>query len=303
MNTWIITASNCEIGAILKAAGTDAKLFVCGTPEIAANFTQAPVAEIFHLDPHDTPAEAFAPAIAKFLQEKGATTILAANFATERALATAAAAKIDATWISGAISWDRTTRKAVRNVAAMALETVEISGAAALTLPAGTGTAAGNPASDSSAQAGNPTFTTIEIAAADSVSIANETPLTTDHIDLSKAERVIGVGRGVAEIADLAMIRELATKIDAQLGGTRPLAEGSGWFDSYIGLTGQQVAAELYLAIGTSGQIHHAGGVRESNIIAAICDDPQAPIFQEADYGIVGDLYELVPQIMTALSE
>lgn len=284
MTTWIIAVSSSEIGDIIATADANAKLLVCGSSEFADEFTQAAVAEIFHLDLGDTPTEMYAPQIADFLAQDGADTILAANFAAERAIATAAAAKTNASWIPGAVSWDSASRKAVRNIAAMSLQTVAIAGAAALTLPSG-GAVIG----------GNPTFTTLSLEPLTSAEVLSITPITANSADLSKAARVIGVGRGLAEESDLTMIRELATKIDAQIGGTRPLAEGYGWFDSYIGLTGQPVKAELYLAIGTSGQIHHAGGVRESNIIAAICDDPQAPIFQESDYGIVGDLYEIVP--------
>lgn len=291
MTTWIIAASSSAIGNIIAAAGTDAKLLVCGSQEFAAEFTKAPVSEIFHLDSGNTPAEMYAPQIADFLFRGGADVVLAANYATERALVTAAAAKINASWISGAVSWNYAAREAIRNIAAMSLETVRIDGSVALTLPA-SGEVTG----------GNPEFTKLELDSLHTVEVISEQPLSANSTDLSKAARVIGVGRGVAEESDLKMIRDLAELIDAQIGGTRPLAEGYGWFDSYIGLTGQLVAADLYFAIGTSGQIHHAGGVRESNIIAAICDDPQAPIFQEADYGIVGDLYELVPQIQAAIS-
>lgn len=291
MTTWIIVATDAEIGNIINTAGADAKILVCGTQALATKFCKAPVAEVVHLALDEKPAEAFSTAVAEFLSDNNATCVLAANFPTERALTTAIAAKINATWISNAISWDLNTRQSVRNIAAMSLETVSVTGTVALTLPAG----------GEFSENGNPQFSEITLTPLTSVKIIAQEPATTDTADLSKSSRVIGVGRGIAEEKDLAMIRDLAEKIDAQIGGTRPLAEGSGWFDSYIGLTGQTVAADLYLAIGTSGQVHHAGGVRESNIIAAICDDPNAPIFQEADYGIVGDLYEIVPQIKAAL--
>ncbi|XCB29230.1 electron transfer flavoprotein subunit alpha/FixB family protein [Arcanobacterium hippocoleae] len=296
MTTWIITASTAEIGNIITAAGEGAKLLVCGSPEFAAKFSQAPVTNIFHLDPENSPIEAYAPEVARFLADNAADTILAPNFAAERALATTAAAKIGATWVSGAVSWDCTKREAVRNVAAMSLQTIAVSGAAAFTLPA-----AAELTENSELSGSKPEFTKLELTPVQHAEIVSEQPAAANSSDLSKAQRVIGVGRGIAAENDLLMIRNLAAAIDAQIGGTRPLAEGYGWFDSYIGLTGQPVAADLYLAIGTSGQIHHAGGVRESNIIAAICDDPQAPIFHEADYGIVGDLYEIVPQIQAAL--
>lgn len=117
------------------------------------------------------------------------------------------------------------------------------------------------------------------------------------------ATRVVAVGRGLRASEDLGLITDLAAALDAELGGTRPLAEGLNWLsrDRYIGISGQQIAPELYLAIGISGQLQHLAGARGSGTIVAINSDEHAPIAAEADYLLVGDLYQVVPELISAL--
>ncbi|MFC5370880.1 electron transfer flavoprotein subunit alpha/FixB family protein [Arcanobacterium bovis] len=289
MSVWVIASSSASISSVLAAAGQDANLLIVGDDALAAALAQAPVVKIVHVRTN-TVAEMYAQAVGAWLAEQGAQTVLAADFAPERSLAAAATAAMNGTWISSAIAWDNSSRSATVLVAGLAHETVSVQGPVALTLPAG-----------EIPDGGNAVVEMLELTPWDGVSVLETQPIVASSADLSRADRVIGVGRGIAEEKDLAMISELAEAIGAQVGATRPLAEGHGWFDSYIGLTGQTIAAELYLAIGVSGQIHHAGGIRDSKIIVAINEDPQAPIFQEADYGIIGDLYEVVPALQASL--
>lgn len=289
MSVWVIASSSASISSVLEAAGSDVNLLVVGDDALAAALAQAPVAKIVHV-PINTVAEMYAPAVGAWLAEQGAQTVLAPDFAPERALAAAATAALNGTWISSAIAWDNASRCATVLVAGLAHETLSVRGPVALTLPAG-----------EIPDGGSAPCEVLELVAGGGVSVLETQPIVASSADLSRAERVIGVGRGIAEEKDLAMVNELAEMVGAQVGATRPLAEGHGWFDSYIGLTGQTIAPELYLAIGVSGQIHHAGGIRDSKIIVAINEDPQAPIFQEADYGIIGDLYEVVPALKAAL--
>lgn len=99
------------------------------------------------------------------------------------------------------------------------------------------------------------------------------------------------------------MIEELATATKAEVACSRPLAEGLDWLgkDRYIGVSGQHIAPELYFAIGISGQLQHMVGVRGAGTIVAINSDPNAPVFKDADYGLVGDLYTIVPALIDAL--
>jgi electron transfer flavoprotein alpha subunit len=121
-------------------------------------------------------------------------------------------------------------------------------------------------------------------------------------VDLAKAHRIVSVGRGLKAQADLAMVRELASALDAEVGCSRPIAEGENWLERerYVGITGVQVKADVYLALGISGQIQHMVGANGSKTIFAVNKDKNAPIFQFADYGLVGDIYKVVPA-MTAL--
>jgi electron transfer flavoprotein alpha subunit len=121
---------------------------------------------------------------------------------------------------------------------------------------------------------------------------------------LADAARVVGVGRGLRSRADLAMVEALAGSLDAELACSMPLAEDLGWLpkDRFVGRSGQQVSPRLYLAIGLSGAPQHLQGVRGAKVIVAVNSDPEAAIFRAADYGIVGDLYEVVPALTAVLA-
>ncbi len=120
------------------------------------------------------------------------------------------------------------------------------------------------------------------------------------EMDISEAETIIAVGRGIKSQADLEMVRQLAAAFGAQLACTRPLVE-NGWFDvrHQIGLSGRTVNAKLIITIGISGSVQFAAGMRNSSCIVAINQDPNATIFDIAHYGIVGDLYDVVPILIT----
>ncbi len=135
------------------------------------------------------------------------------------------------------------------------------------------------------------------------IRIVQSSPASSDRIDLGAAVRVVGIGRGLKAKADLAMIDDLAVAATAEVGCSRPLAEGLDWLgkDRYIGVSGENIAPDLYFAIGISGQLQHMVGVREASTIVAINSDPKAPVFADADYGLVGDLYQLVPALIEAL--
>ena len=123
-------------------------------------------------------------------------------------------------------------------------------------------------------------------------------------VDLSSAERIVAVGRGIKSEENLALIRRLAEVLNAEIGASRPVCD-SGWLpmDRQIGSSGQTVSPKLYLAIGISGAIQHVVGMKGSRTIVAINKDPEAPIFDIADYGIVGDLFEIVPALIKALEQ
>ena len=122
-------------------------------------------------------------------------------------------------------------------------------------------------------------------------------------VDLSQAERIVAVGRGIKGQEHLAVAEKLAGALGAEMAASRPICD-AGWLpmDRQIGSSGQTVAPKLYVALGISGAIQHLVGMKGSNVIVAINKDADAPIFEVADYGIVGDLFEVVPALVTALN-
>ncbi|POT57566.1 electron transfer flavoprotein subunit alpha [Citrobacter amalonaticus] len=122
-------------------------------------------------------------------------------------------------------------------------------------------------------------------------------------VDLSKAKRVVGVGRGLVAQDDLSMVRELAAVLGAEVGCSRPIAEGENWMERerYIGVSGVLLKSDLYLTLGISGQIQHMVGGNGARVIVAINKDKNAPIFNYADYGLVGDIYKVVPALIEQL--
>lgn len=122
-------------------------------------------------------------------------------------------------------------------------------------------------------------------------------------VDLSKAKRVVGIGRGLVEQEDLAMVHELASVLGAEVGCSRPIAEGENWMERerYIGVSGVLLKSELYLTLGISGQIQHMVGGNGAKVIVAVNKDKNAPIFNYADYGLVGDIYKVVPALIAQL--
>ena len=119
-------------------------------------------------------------------------------------------------------------------------------------------------------------------------------------VDLTSAKRVVGVGRGIAAEEDLGMIRELASAIGAEVGCTRPVTEMDHWMprETYIGVSGLVIKPDIYISIGISGQSQHIVGVDTSKTIIVVNKDPNCPMFEYADYGIVGDLYNIVPKMI-----
>jgi len=121
-------------------------------------------------------------------------------------------------------------------------------------------------------------------------------------VDLGSAQAIVAVGRGIREAENLGLIQELATALGAEIAASRPICD-NGWLpiERQVGSSGQTVAPKLYLAVGISGAIQHLVGMKGSQCIVAVNKDPDAPIFEVAHYGIVGDLFEVVPALTDAL--
>ena len=123
--------------------------------------------------------------------------------------------------------------------------------------------------------------------------------------DITEARVIVCAGRGFDKKEDLALARQLADALGGELGATRPLTEEVHWLpeDLCIGLSGVQVKPELYVGLGVSGQVQHMTGVRGAKVVCAVNRDENAPIFALSDFGIVGDLYDVVPTLIEALKK
>ena len=133
--------------------------------------------------------------------------------------------------------------------------------------------------------------------------IVETKPLETSSVRIEDADVIISCGRGLGKKEDRALLDELATVLCGQVGCSRPLAEDRKWFTEWVGLSGHKVKPKLYIACGISGVIQHVAGIRDAKVIVAINKDEQAPIFEVADYEIVGNLYEILPALKEALKK
>lgn len=135
------------------------------------------------------------------------------------------------------------------------------------------------------------------------VQVVKRTPKTREAVDITEARIVVCIGRGVEKKEDISLVKKLADVIGGEIACSRPIAEELHWLpeEVYLGISGKKVKPDLYIGVGVSGQIQHVTGIRDSKVIFAVNRDENAPIFEAADYGIVGDLYLVVPKLIQEL--
>ncbi|ADH92325.1 electron transfer flavoprotein subunit alpha/FixB family protein [Arcanobacterium haemolyticum] len=291
--TWIVTTTGSvsDLIALGRNRGDSVTAVVLGDAQVSGvdSLIRIPVAA-------GQPVEILAPAVAQVVEASGTDLVVAPEGSAERALVGAVAAKFDAPVLFGAREIGMGTARLAR-FGAITLEDVTFSGVAVAIM------AGGSDSADSSVSPESPVTETATTAT--TAQITSENISATPSVDIARAPRVVAAGRGFEAKEDLALAQDLATALGAELGVSRPLAEGYGWMprESYIGISGQIVAPELYVAVGISGQIHHTAGVTDSQTIVAINNDELATMFDFADYGIVGDLYDVLPELTAALSD
>jgi electron transfer flavoprotein alpha subunit len=137
------------------------------------------------------------------------------------------------------------------------------------------------------------------------VRIEKTEPVSGAHAGVADAERIVAIGRGLKSEADLPLVEGLAKTLGAEIACSMPIADDFRWLarERYIGRSGQHVSPRLYLAVGISGAPQHLEGVRDAKVVVAVNNDPEAAVFRRADYGIIGDLYEVIPALQTALGK
>ncbi|KGM95447.1 electron transfer flavoprotein subunit alpha [Clostridium novyi A str. 4552] len=148
------------------------------------------------------------------------------------------------------------------------------------------------------------TFTEIETRPENSLKLINVDAKNEVSVNLAMTKKIVDIGRGVSNAEDLKLFEQLASIIGAELGCSRPVAENNKLLpkSQYMGITGVQVKPDLIITIGLSGQIQHIGGINKSKVIVSINKDKQAPIFENCDFGLIGDMYKIVPKLIEKLS-
>jgi len=298
-DTWIVVAGDPAIGNLIETArslGGRVTAAVVGPRAVADSVAAGGVDKVVWFgEPGKAPVEAFATAVAGAI-EATPGVVLGANRPSDRVLLGAVAARLQAPVLTAPTSVSAEGDKLVvtrSTFAGIAEETVHVTGPAAVLLDGGRIPVATDPAPVEEVAAVTLGMTVVETHTSDF-----------EQVDLGAAPRVVGIGRGLKAAADLAMIEALAKASRAEIACSRPLAEGLDWVrkDRYLGVSGQQIAPEVYFAIGISGQLQHMVGVRGAKTIVAVNSDPNALVFKEADYCLVGDLYSIVPALTDALT-
>lgn len=293
-------AGPVAVARAAAAPGAAVVAVVAGGRAVADAVAASGVDRVLWLgEPGDgVPVEALAGAVAEVVAGAAPRLVVATTRDGGRALAGAVAARCGAPVLTGATDVSATAdavevRRDVHG--GIAVRTERVTGGPAVVTVAPGGVAA--PAAPVAVE---------EVAApgpAAAVRVREERASGRASVDLGGARVVVGIGRGLKAREDLALVERLAAALGAEVACSRPLAEGHDWLtkDRYIGISGQHVAPDLYVAAGISGQVQHMVGVAGAKVVVAINSDADAPVFAQCDHGVVGDLYTVLPALAAAL--
>lgn len=240
--------------------------------------------------------ENYSKAVAAFLTREGAELFVVGATARGRDFAARVAGYLDCAMASDVSSLDF----ADGNVACQRMmyggavvQSEILSGLSVVTVPAG----------KFEAGSGSCEIINVDLQADTRVSLVEAQPIVKEGTDIIAAQKVVCVGMGLDREEDMEMAKALAAALKGELGCTRGIAEERHWLpaEQYIGISGAIIKPQLYISMGVSGQVQHVFGIRDTKIIVAIDNNEKAPIFKASDYGIVGDMYEIVPLLIAAL--
>jgi electron transfer flavoprotein alpha subunit len=297
MNTasWVLIASEAWGGALaaVQPLGGAVTAVVVGPRGLADEVATAGPVEVLWLEPADgIPAEAYAGTLAGVVAAAAPRVLVANSDPTGRVLLGAASAQVHARLVPGVVGLALDGGKVLIRRAAVGGATIE-------TLATDGAVSAIYAGDEVSLPASAPApVNRLDVVAAAMRLVASEPVAVATGLD--DAERVVSFGRGVRAKDDVAVVRGLAEALDAELACSMPIADDLGWLEKsrYVGRSGNHIKPALYLAVGIAGAPQHMEGVRGAKVVAAINSDPEARIFQTADYGIVGDLYEVIPALI-----
>lgn len=297
--SWIVTTTPQVSGllGIAREAGLPVEAVVVGDHATAEAVAAAGVDAVRWVElGHSTPAEAASTLVANLAVDEEPRLVVGGTSSEVKALLGAVAARSGAELLPAVASVEaedsglRITRALFGGIA----ESTEVWSSPVVVL-ADAGTTV------------QPSGEAVEITSVEGemlpVAITEQIVAPQEHVDLGAAKRIVAVGRGVKAREDLALAQELADALGAEVACSRPLAEGVDWFakDRYVGVSGAHVAPELYIALGISGQLQHMSGMKGAHTVVAVNTDKDAPVFAQSDFGVVGDLYQVVPALTAAL--
>ena len=247
--------------------------------------------------------QAYASVIASAAKKEGADIVVLSNSFSGRGLAPRISVKLDAGVADGAVALPEiasdkfTVKKTAFSGKAFATVQLTSPNKVIALLPNSYHVI-------EKASAGTIEVFSAEAKESDFKAMVKEIVRSTDKVSLPDAEIVVSGGRGLKGPENWGMIEELANLLGAATACSKPVSD-AGWrpHSEHVGQTGIAVSPNLYIAIGISGAIQHLAGISSSKVIVAINKDPEAPIFKVADYGIVGDAFEVVPQLIAAVKE
>ncbi|TGE37019.1 electron transfer flavoprotein subunit alpha/FixB family protein [Desulfosporosinus fructosivorans] len=266
------------------------------TEEAAAELAQHGSNKVYLLKGVSPIVENYSKSIAEFITKEGAELFVVGATARGRDIAARVAGYLDCGMVSDVSSLSYTDGILVCErmlYGGAVVQSEVLTGLSVVTVPAG----------KFEVCEGKSEIVTVNLEADTRVSLVARTPIIKGGVELNGADKIVCVGLGLDKEEDLQMARELATVLDAELGCSRGIAEERQWLpvEQYIGISGAVIQPQLYLSMGVSGQIQHMFGIRDSKIIVAIDSNEKAPIFRSADYGIVGDMYEIIPLLTETL--
>jgi electron transfer flavoprotein alpha subunit len=303
--SWETIAAAQSVGDEVELVLPGADVRAAAAELAAARVTGVTALQHAALDPYT--ADGYVQALAAFITERAPALVLLPHTYQTRDFAPALAARLGRALVTDCTGVRRQGERLVFSrpmFQGKLAADVAVGGAA----PHFASMQIGAFRADAAAQGAAPTTVRQVDAAVDTASIRQkpDPPFqeARQAVDLAQAERIVAVGRGIKGQEHLALVERLAAACGAELAASRPICD-SGWvpMERQIGSSGQTVAPKLYIAAGISGAIQHVVGMKGARTIVAINKDPDAPIFEIADYGIVGDLFEVIPAMIGALNE
>ncbi|MBS1746408.1 MAG: electron transfer flavoprotein subunit alpha/FixB family protein [Bacteroidetes bacterium] len=290
--------------AVAEKLGTTAEAVLLGTvqDDLSAfgNYGATKVHQLANEKLNTLDTQAYAKVIADVVQQLNASEIIFSQNQTGKAVAAAVAARLKAGLVSGAVALPDTSKGFVVKKSVFS------------------GKAFANVSIDSPVKIISVNPNSFQVKKTEGIATVEQLKVTFDEpkvkvvsvnkvkgeVPLTEAEIVVSAGRGLKGPENWKMVEDLAHALHAATACSRPVAD-SGWrpHHEHVGQTGIQIAPNLYIAIGISGAIQHLAGVNRSKTIVVINKDPEAPFFKAADYGIVGDAFEIVPKLTEAIKK